>query len=95
MDRALLWVLHRNGDLTLFFTSTSPEGASYESPGQRPGSESRKNVKALQGRNNLSVLVVISPIQGFHSPLNRFQGLRPWLSYLAPLGLAFQDTFFR
>ncbi len=30
---------------------------------------------------------VIAPLQGFNISLPRFQGLRPWLTYLAPLGL--------
>ncbi len=83
-------VLIGNGDHTLDFTATSPEGASYESPGQRPGTKSRKKIKALKGRNIMSLPVVISPLQGFHTPQHCFQGLRPWLSYLAPLGLAIQ-----
>ena len=68
----------------------SPNGASCESPGQRPGERTEK-YPALKGRHGLRGMgiftQVVPPLQGGNGNLLSHPGRGPGLSHLAPLGL--------
>jgi hypothetical protein len=54
---------------------TSPNGADYESPGQRPGNRSGPTEPALKGRSNLSEAISRSRSLGLGTNGPPFQGL--------------------
>jgi hypothetical protein len=69
------------------FFSTAPNGASYTSPGQRPGCWITNEDQALKGRNHRRRRHVVRPFRATHSNIASFPKRCPGLSDFAPLGL--------
>jgi hypothetical protein len=69
------------------YSSTSPNGAPYESPGRSPGERPNEIIASPKGARYLS-LAVSAPLRGSPDPFGRLlPGLRPGLLQRAPSGL--------
>jgi hypothetical protein len=75
----------RHGDPSGF----SPEGASYDSPGQRPGEPSRNERRSPERAKSRLRRVSISPFPGYGYPdrPSPSPGRCPGLPYFTPMGL--------
>jgi hypothetical protein len=77
----LVWCAANNGTCAARFLS--PNGATYQSPGQRPGSSNPQQLQALKGRTTYFLGLQFKPLARTLNP-----SLRPGLRYFAPLGLS-------
>ncbi len=74
-------------------TCLSPEGASLDSPGQRPGNPVSVIAASPNGAQHRTDGAVVAPFQGFGVlACSSSQGLRPGLSSDAPSGLSLRGA---